>query len=161
MTRIKTLSTAAIAALGLALTPVPAAADGQDLAKALAGLAVIGLIAKAVDDRRDRKKAARLGQIESHDGRRVLQGELYRPGTRAPEPRHNARHFALPDQCIRVVQGGGRDRLVYGARCLQRRYQHSADLPQWCERDLRTDRGLRRVFAARCLARDGWRVARR
>ena len=168
MTRIKNLFVAGLAALGLTLTPVPAAADGEDIAKALAGLAILGLIAKSIDDRNDRKKAnaaevSRLNTFDDRRGTRIIGGELRRPGEahrRSNRPAKYKRH-ALPDRCLRLLETDRRDRLVYTRHCLNRNYRHANRLPDHCERKVRTDRGLRTVYGARCLARDGWQVARR
>lgn len=168
MTRIRNLFVAGLAALGLTLTPVPAAADGEDLAKALAGLAVLGLIAKAVDDRNDRRKAraaevSRLNTFDDRRGTRIIGGELRRPGEAHRRGHGSARYksVALPDRCLRLLDTDRRDRLVYARHCLNRNYRHANRLPERCEWQVRTDRGLRTVYGARCLARDGWQVARR
>ena len=162
MTRFSSLALSAVTALGLAVTPVPAAADGEDIAKALAGLAILGLIAKTVDDRRDRRKAAST-QTHSNwfDDRRVIDGDI----RRIDKPRHSDRrgfkNRPLPDRCLRIVDTDRRDRLVYASRCLDRHYKHANRLPQACERLIRTPRGLREVYGVRCLRRDGWQVASR
>ena len=167
MTRFTSLALSAVTALGLAVTPVPAAADGEDIAKALAGLAVLGLIAKTVNDRRDRREAATQSQsniwIDEPRLGRATDGRL----RRIDEPRRNHakrqgfKKRALPDRCLRIAETGGRDRLVYVERCLQRNYKHADKLPGACERLIRTPRGLRTVYGARCLRRDGWKVASR
>lgn len=174
MNRIASIAAAALAATGIALAPVPAAAaDGEDLAKIIAGLAVAGIIAKAIDDRKDRKRAKstatanqfpRFGSIEDRD-RRVIDGRIrrydeddYRGG---PKFGRGYKQQALPEQCLVTVETGRGDRLAYGAHCLDRLYRFADKLPRSCETVVRTPRGFRTVFGARCLARDGWRVAGR
>ncbi len=168
MTRFKNLTIAAFTALGITLSPVPAAADGQDIAKVIAGIAVLGLIAKAAEDRRDRRKEAvtssQFGRIDSLDNRRgtrIIEGDIRRPGEFKRKSVGKFKRRALPERCLRIVETNRRDRLVYTRGCLKRHYEHTSRLPQNCVRQIRTDRGLRTVYGARCLARDGWRVARR
>ena len=167
MTRFCSFALSAVTALSLSVAPAPAAADGSDVAKVLAGLAVIGILAKAADDRRDRRKATaqttyypQYDSLDHRAGKRAIDGEL----RRLDQPRH-ARNFKkrpLPDRCLRVLDNDrGRDRLVYASRCLNRNYQFASRLPDYCQRFVRTSRGTRVVYGSRCLARDGWRVARR
>ena len=164
MKRISSLAMSAVTALGLALTPMPAAADGEDIAKALAGIVVLGLIAKSVDDRRDRNEVARSETFYGRntlDDRRVIDGEIRWIDRPHQSKRQGFKKRPLPERCLRIVDTGRRDRLVYGKRCLQRNFKFSRKLPEACKRLVRTDRGLRTVYGARCLRRDGWRVASR
>lgn len=169
MTRIKNLAISSLAVLGLTLTPMPAAADTEDVAKLLAGLAVLGIIAKSVDDRNDRNDGVtnrfRLSN-RAYDNRRnapVIRGEILRPGEfnlkKSKSPKYKRR--PLPDRCLRLIDTSRRDRLAYSRGCLNRNYKFANRLPRDCQRLIRTNRGVRTVYGARCLARDGWRVARR
>ena len=169
MTRFSSLALSAATALGLAVTPAPAAADGDDIARVLAGLAVIGIIAKVADDRRDRRKAAsqdsiypRYGTVDNRRGIRTTDGELRRLGNPKQNRARGYKKRPLPDNCLRVIDSNrGRDRLVYVRRCLNRSYKFASKLPNHCQQVIRTYRGTRTVYGSRCLARDGWRVARR
>lgn len=144
------LFTAALTAAALAFsTPVPAAAqDGEDLARAIAGLVALGLIAKAIDDHNDRQAAARpTVEAPRYDIRRF------------DGPRHERRRAGpLPDQCLRRVTTADRDRerTVYARHCLKRTYAWADRLPEACERRVRTERGARTVYGARCLRRNGF-----
>lgn len=180
MTRFTSFAAAALAAAGLALAPTPsAAADGDDLAKIIAGIAVAGIVAKVIDDRKDRKErkeAERVAEAKdfgrfgsSRDGyrndRRIIEGEI-RPyhrydDRRGPRFGQNFKKKPLPRQCLVRVETSRGDRLAYGANCLDRRFDYARRLPQSCETAVRTERGIRTVYGARCLARDGWRVATR
>jgi len=175
MTSIAKLAVSVATALGIAVAPVPAAADTEDVAKVLAGIAVLGIIAKAVDDRNDRRSAetvtssdawsdrTRFGSIDQPYDGRTVRGELRRPD----DLRHGKvtgykKNDPLPDRCLLVLDADrGRDRLVYGQRCLERSYKFANKLPEQCQTLVRTDNGRRVVYGAQCLAQDGWRVARR
>ena len=172
MNRIATITATALAAVGIAMAP--AAADGDDIAKIIAGLAVAGIIAKAIDDRRDKKRAERAAAAKAAEfprlgtgnkGRRTIDGTI-RPyhrddDQRWPKLRAGYKRKALPDRCLLTVETARGNRLAYGAHCLDRRYRHANKLPRACETVVRTPRGFRTVYGARCLARDGWRVAHR
>ena len=165
MTRMKSLAVAAVAAFGITVTPMPAAADSSDVAKVLGGLAVLGIIAKVADDRRDRRReAASQAQIQRQvieTGRRenLLQGELRRAHDRKIHRRQSFKNKRLPERCLRIAETFRGDRLVYAKRCLNRHFQHANRLPDRCERRIETHRGIRTVFGTRCLRRQGWNVA--
>lgn len=174
MFRTASLTISAVTALSIAIAPSPATADPDagDIAAVVAGLAVIGILAKAASDRNDRRNSpavaesaddfGRLGSFDDYSGTRIIDGEL----RRHDEPRQWGKHRGykkqpLPERCLREVDTGHRDRLVYLTRCLERSYKFAAKLPVACERLVRTDRRRVSVYSARCLARDGWRVASR
>lgn len=168
---------ASIALVGATAMPAPARADANDLARVLAGVAAVAIIAKAIDNRRrddsdGRTFAGRLGPIEHDDGgykyydghgRRIIDGRIrdYDPHRHGPKAKRGYKKRPLPEACLRTVETRRGDRLAYSARCLERKYRHASKLPGHCETLVRTRRGYRAVFGARCLARDGWRVARR
>ena len=166
--------TAAIAGIAVAasvLAPVPAAADSSDAGKIIAGIAAAAIIAKAIDNRREREReassvtrAGRLGPIEQdgyYDGRRVIEGRILPYDHGGPKAGRGYKKQPLPQSCLRVVETDRGDRLAYGTRCLQQSYRFASKLPESCETLVRTRNGLRSVYGARCLERDGWRVARR
>lgn len=166
------LLTTSITALALATAGVmPAQAGNNDLAKAIAGIAAIAIIAKAVDDRSDRRKAAsatvgasRLGSVEQtyrHDGRRIIDGRVRPYDNKGPKAGRGYKKQPLPQACLRVIETSRRDRLAYGSRCLDRNFRFASKLPRQCAVAVRTNRGVRTFYGARCLDRDGWRVASR
>ena len=164
----------ATAILGLVLAGAavtPAQADSDDLARAVLGIATVAIIAKAIDDRNDRRKdtvpivgASRLGSAEQsygHNNRREIDSRAKSYNRHGPKAGRGYKKRALPQACLRVVETGRGDRLAYGARCLDRNYRFASRLPDRCETAVRTNRGVRTVFGARCLRREGWSVARR
>ncbi len=162
-----TATIASIALAGSLAIPAPAAADSDDFARALAGIAAIAIIAKAIDNRRDRKRSStystgNLGSYEHYDGRRTIDGTIHRYDNRhGRKARRGFKKHALPRNCLRVVETSRGDRLAYGARCVNRNFKFASKLPDRCETAVRTRRGFRTVYGARCLRRDGWNVARR
>ena len=179
MIRITPFTLAIVAALGIAVAPAPAAADRDDVAKIILGLAVAGIVAKVIDDRKDRKRSAatqntsRYPYYESFDDRRrndtfdnrrrnrSIDGEFRRRGDQGRRNNRGFKQYALPNQCLRFLDTARGDRQVYGSRCLQRNYKFAKKLPRQCEIKVRTNRGVRTVYGRRCLARDGWQVAGR
>lgn len=164
MTNLKTLTVAAVTALGLTITPMPAAADTSDVAKVLGGLAALAIAAKVIDDRRDRRseRAEQAKQLSVINNRNNAAGNLRRLDRGNVNTRSaRIKQRPLPDRCLRVANTRRGDRLVYGQRCLNNNFQFASRLPDHCETAIRTNRGVRTVFGARCLSRDGWRVTTR
>lgn len=176
MTRFMKTALSAATALSLSIAPVPAAAaDRDDIAGALAGLFVLGVIANAASDNNNRSNSnTRMAQrnVWQDDFATIEERNRTRTGTingtirRLDQParaksKRGYKKAKLPDRCLRIVETRNANRLVYANRCLSRYYKHASKLPDRCERFVRTNRGTRTVFGARCLARDGWQVARR
>ncbi|MEO1537624.1 MAG: hypothetical protein AAFR73_07815 [Pseudomonadota bacterium] len=168
MNRFAKLAISGLTALSLSLGTVPAAQaapDGEDLAKVLAGLAVVGLIAHAANDRdkkttqttqTSRTVTKEYGSIEHGEPTRIIEGTIRRPS----DQYQGVRRAALPDQCVRIVSTSRGDRTVYGARCLKQDYIYANQLPQACKLQIRTNNRIRNAYGANCLRRDGWQVAR-
>lgn len=138
-------ATVAVTAFGAA----PARASDQDLARVLAGLAALAIIGKAIHDRNDKDRASK-DYVETP-----------RHGIKPrPLPNRVARKN-LPGQCVREVRGNhGNTRRVLSARCLERNYLYSSELPRGCARQVETQRGWRWACGARCLRHNGYQIAR-
>ncbi|MXX89023.1 MAG: hypothetical protein F4213_10725 [Boseongicola sp. SB0677_bin_26] len=162
------LAASAVVALALTLPPAPVRADPDDFGRILAGLAMFGLLAVALDDIDDEAETAMVKKRwppQGHHGFRnrhrpsseaqVLNGRILR---RNPAGLHDYRSMPLPDRCRRIVNSGHGHRAVYSATCLDRKYRHASRLPERCERIVRTARKDLIVYGARCLARESWRV---
>lgn len=165
MSRIAKFALSGLTALSLSLAPmeVSAAPDGEDIAKALAGLAVIGIVASTMNDRKQKRKSEARGAVPVNpyatiEGPRAIEGEIRRPGEKKNRF-HGVRQAALPDRCVRIVSTDRGDRTAYSARCLQREYIYADQLPAACQVQVQTNDRVRLVYGARCLQRDGWRVA--
>jgi hypothetical protein len=122
---------AAAMALMTAAAAVPARAD-EDLAKALAAIAVIGLIAKSMDDD-DRRR-------EDRHSYRYVDNRL--PAYCAVDLRDRRAGVVYAEPCLRNAGVGGR-------------------LPYRCAYDMKVKRKIVTVFPERCLRDAGYRPERR
>lgn len=161
-----------IAALSILITAFGAAqvqARDRSTEQALAailGLAVIGaIIAKQSDSvPKVEKVVPRPKPIEARplprDLSRDLHRDLPRNQSRDLHRKHGSARQALPQQCLREISTKRGPARVFGVRCMDRNYGYVSRLPKHCERRMRTDRGVRYGWEARCLRSEGYRVAR-
>lgn len=132
-----------------AFSAAPARADDRDLARALAGIAALALIGKAIHDRNEKDRV-------THN-QHTHRNQYIQP---RPLPERVARKN-LPGKCVREVRNhNGKVRRVLGARCLERNYRFSNQLPRSCVRQVETHRGWRWAYGARCLRNNGYQIAR-
>lgn len=127
-------ATVAAAATALALmtaAAVPARADSNDAAKALALIATVAIIGKALDDRNKRRD----------------------------EPVSHPRRDVLPRVCAIQIDTGRRAQTVYSGPCL-REEGVRARLPRQCEGSVRMRGRTVPVFAEACMIDAGFRVER-
>lgn len=128
--------------LGLtAMTTAPARAD-EDVAKILAGLAVIGILSQVLKNDDDRGRVVTRGYNEKYNG------------SKSRKKRQKAK--VAPRRCLQEqwTHRGNRD--VYGARCMKRHAQ--AKPPSNCLRRVETRNGVRKFYAPNCLRKNGWRA---
>lgn len=128
-------ATVAAAATALALmtaAAVPARADSNDAAKALALIATVAIIGKALDDRNKRRD----------------------------EPvSHPRRGDVLPRVCAIEIDAGRRSQTVYSGPCL-RQEGLRARLPRQCEGSVRMRGRTVPVYGEACMIDAGFRVER-
>lgn len=161
---IATILAAAVAVTGVAATP--ARADAKDVARALAAIATVAIIAKALDNSRDDRRV--------HDRhpdtkpphvthRPTPQPHVaHRPSTVHPRPlpdRVSSR--MLPQQCLFTVNARHGAQRVFSKPCLTHTYRHAHSLPRACETQLRGKGPGREVYTAACLRDYGYTLARR
>ncbi len=133
---------AAATALGLlASTAVPARADNDDLAKALAALAIVGILVNEQRKSRERERA----RAQQHH---------------KPHPHHQqpSRHPRVPSVCAIEIAGNSGTATVYGERCL-REQGFNFRLPEYCARTARIYGRNDRIYSDQCLRDAGFRVA--
>lgn len=147
----------AIAVTGL--SAVPARAEGGDVAKVLAGLAVLAIIGVAIDKSRDDAPPA------------VVYAEPPRPTVIVPRPKvivprplpHGVSRNALPETCVRNVNTDKGKRNVLSANCLDRNYAYTSALPSGCvvHHWNKNRHEFRKGYAQNCLKKHGYRIARK
>ncbi len=140
---VATLAGAAVALGAMTAAAVPArASDGEDLAKALAAIAAVAIIAKAVE--KDRAAAPRPDPVQVQGWGQGHGGKWDRGARR------------LPAQCAIEVQGRKRTHVVYSENCL-RRAGVEGRLPRYCQQDVRLRGRHVAVFPEDCLLDAGFR----
>jgi hypothetical protein len=147
---------ATLTAVAIAMTAVsaaPAHADDRRAARTAAtilGLAVVGaLIHDATKDKDER-------YVEPQPRRHVQPRPRVEP---RPLPRRVDRKI-LPQQCLRSYPTRHGNTHMFGRRCLEQNYRAVNRLPQNCTVRIRTDRGPRAGYDARCLRRNGYSLGR-
>lgn len=143
---------AALLSLSLAttaMTTAPARAD-EDVAKILAGLAVIGILSQVMKDKKEQPV------VTQHQSRPRDVYPRHRDPNRGARSRHPRDAKVAPQRCL-VNQWTHRGNIsVYGARCMEQ--NASARLPRSCERSVETRKGTRRFYSPQCLRQKGWRA---
>jgi hypothetical protein len=152
---------AALAALALMMPPAPsAAADGQDLAKILAGLVALYVAKEAIENRRDDGAAATATHAPS------TRAQVHPPAVaHAPDRRRDdLRGLRLiPLSCLRTYETRHGIQRGFGRHCMVNSVARPSTLPAACVRQVRTKVGPRAFYGRDCLRDHGWRsrLARR
>ena len=164
---MKTAILSILTAGALALSPLSAkpthAADAHDILGAVVGLAILGAIAGDLDDNRVNRQRSQSQRYTPYP-----RDSYYNNGVRHGNKHYGNKHSGkkrrhdnvLPGECLRVLEGRNRDRIVFPARCLRREGIATRNLPDRCIRGVDTRRGATNVYGARCLADRGWRLPR-
>ena len=146
-------------ALASASTAAPARAD-NDLAKALAGIAALAILGKAISDARDRPDVAPVPSYKAPI-RGYTPRQINRYTTPRPLPPQVSR-FDLPARCLHsYVVPGRRNVDLFGSACLRAHYAGFNRLPGECKAVFQTNNVRRATYKPGCLQRFGYRVARR
>lgn len=145
---------AGLTAFSLALTPAaPAQAlSDEEVGQILFGLVALGVLGAAIKNNRSQQAApAHQPQVSRNP-----------PAFHAPAPRHQPRAdpAVLPGRCLDRVLTHDGPRRIFGGRCLNRTYDHVANLPGQCRVRLHTSEGPRRGYDAFCLRNHGYRSDR-
>lgn len=139
--RFVALVTAVAVAFGLLGTAGPARADNDDLVKALAALAVVGIIAHGMNKEKKAKKPRETPKP------RPVQKPVPQP-IRAPY---------VPEVCAIEIQGARTAATVYGENCLIRQ-GFDWRLPAYCARPARIYGRDDRIYTEQCLQDAGFRT---
>lgn len=162
-----------------AFSAAPArATTDEDIARLLGAAATIFIIGKAIETSRDRdedrkKKKKKNKPVVVHKNhkdhghitrhRDFHSNSYHNNSIPYVVPRHTRPHHkhlaALPQCCVRRIEGGSVRRVVMG-RCLERNYASAHPLPHRCKMTVATHRGDRRAYALPCLRDRGYTIAR-
>ena len=166
-----------IAVTGLAAAP--ARAD-DNIARALAGVALLGLLGAAIhESRRDDAPAAtppapnypqpgyRPPPTYYQPGYQRPHDHHYRPVTR-PVPRPTPRplpprvtRYDLPTQCVGYFPNYSRNQTLIGEPCLQRSYRYEAELPRGCRVTFWNGKKHHSGYKPACLQSRGYRIGKK
>ncbi|MGR3761440.1 hypothetical protein ACUXV3_15100 [Roseobacteraceae bacterium NS-SX3] len=143
---------AAIAVTGF--SAAPARAD-NDVAKVLAGLALLGIVATAIKNRKD----------DGHAVSRSYQPHQpynYTPPRQPVKPLPPAvARYDLPASCLKVFPRYSRSHGLLGKGCLKKRYGHEHTLPQECRVTFWNGRRHHTGYKPGCLRHRGYRLVQR
>ncbi len=115
------------------VTAAPVQARNNDAVKAIAGIALLAIIGKAISD-------------SNHHS--------------APTPVPHTPRYRLPNRCLRDYETQSGWTQAYGSRCLANNLPR-VSLPHQCKRTLWTAQGRRNVYLPGCMSTHGFRIARR
>lgn len=141
------------AAVGISAMAAPARADVNDYGKILAGLTLLAIIGKAIDD--DNKGR--------HVTRNTYHNHTYKqqPVRPKPLPPQVSSRYDLPGHCLKTFRTNGRDSVrLFGRKCLQQNYRHTNSLPYACQFQFDRTNRSQTGYEPRCLRERGYRVAR-
>lgn len=135
---------AALAVTGISSAPAHA---GNDVGKAIAGLAVLGILGAALHrhNTRDRR----------HEG----VTRPYHPSPKPLPPRFG--RYDLPAQCVKYFPNFRNGRSLVARGCLRRNYSHEKSLPQACKVTFWNGQKNRTAYKPRCLNNHGYRLVNR
>ena len=155
---------AAISILVTGLAAAPARAGQDDFARAMAAFIGLAIVGVAISE--DQKsKAARVPQahVQPKQPKKVKKIKKVVPQAKIVKPRpvpKRVSKMVLPNRCVRTFNTANGNKRMVMQNCLERHYGHTNRLPQRCERVIRTNKGARSGFAAKCLKRQGYTMAR-
>ncbi len=122
---------------------------GDDVAKFIAGAALLGILGAAINDakqdRRDRHKQTTHRPYKQHHPK--------------PIPPRVAR-YDLPAKCVRNFHGHG-PRSILSRGCLKRNYTQVQNLPRSCRISYWNGDRQRKGYGTRCLHKHGYRLVHR
>ncbi|WIY27779.1 hypothetical protein [Parasedimentitalea psychrophila] len=140
---------ASIAITGFSAAPARA---GDDVAKLLAGLAVLGILGVAINKDRHQR-----GTVS----RRVVEPAVV-PVYQRPRPLPpRVTRYDLPEKCLRYFPAFRDGRALLGQKCLRNNYRHVKALPKQCRVTFGKGRRNKSAYKPRCLRRNGYRIVRR
>ena len=156
----KTL-TAGLTALSLTLAPAPATARGNDsdqLGALIVGLAIAGIIGKAIHDQNTRRSVTPAPVQRTPQVVRPQQPQGFTPQQGTNRAWQDP--AVLPRSCLRGHDTQRGVQRIFGLRCLENNYAYADNLPNQCFTRLRTYNGPRRGYDPSCMRGLGYRTER-
>ncbi len=144
---IALICAAALAVTAISL-PAQARADQEDVAKVIAGLAVLAILGAALNDTDDGPVTGPVTG-HAHPQKPHLQPR--------PLPR-NVTRYDLPGQCLKTVRKGRQDHRILGRHCLEQNYRLTQSLPKACKVQIYGNKGLRKGYKPNCLRQHGYHL---
>jgi hypothetical protein len=133
-------------------------ARDNDVAKTLAGLAVLAIIGAAIHDSKNDKPV--VSTRNPNPGYRLPTHRPHQQVSPRPLPPQVARTI-LPRSCIRTFGPGHQKHTrVLGRHCLSRTYGYTQKLPRVCAQQTWGRKGMRKGFNVHCLKQNGFRISR-
>ena len=143
---------ALIAASAIAITgfTAPARAGGDDVAKALAGLAAVLIIGAAINSSIDNSPAA------------AAPAPSPAPAPASHTHPNAVSRYVLPGECERRIRTDQGYRRMLGANCVARNYSYARSLPDKCVASywVPSRARLETGYTKSCLQNHGYRIAR-
>lgn len=153
---------AMIVAASIAITgfsAAPARAD-EDVAKFIAGMALLGILGAAINDARkdDRGHVTRTYKPPHNHGHAPRHHTHNRHGGHVKPLPPRVRRYDLPAHCVRYFPRYSRNYPLAGKGCLDRSYGKTHALPKACRVTFWNGRQHRTGFKPRCLKQHGYRM---
>ncbi|PCH66490.1 MAG: hypothetical protein COC12_12995 [Rhodobacteraceae bacterium] len=149
---------AALAIAGLSAAPARA---GNDTAKLFAGLAALALIGAAIQS--NKRNQYVVSRNPPYTPPVTVTRPIHTPHTsyysKPPAPRIN--RLDLPGGCLRAKSVNGRQRNLFGNRCLETAYAFNGTLPRACRLGYWNGANSRIGYEPQCLREYGYRFTRR
>lgn len=177
-----TLLAATVAVTSFTVTP--ARAGGDDLAKALLGIAAVGLVVSSINNANKRAAAVRQVQVsrnaeaarqtrlarnagtynnyrrndddDEHANRRASRRHVHK--NKPVQKYRQYRSNVVPARCVSTFNTEYGPRAGVIPSCVAQRAPR-VSLPDQCRRTLWTDRGKRDVFGRQCLKTNGFVIS--
>ncbi|AHD02501.1 hypothetical protein [Leisingera methylohalidivorans] len=157
---------ALIVAASIAITgfsAAPARAD-EDVAKFIAGMALLGILGAAINDARkdDDHTVTRTynpPRGHGHGDHRHNSHKRYGGHVKPLPPRLH--RYDLPAQCVRYFPRYSRNYPLAGKGCLDRNYGYTQNLPRACKVTFWNGNRNHTGYKPRCLNQHGYRMVNR
>ena len=148
------------AAVSVTALSAPArAADAEDIAGALFGIAALALIGKAISDHNKDDVVVAQPTLQTHHSHNTHKKHV-RPLKPRPLPPSVSR-FDVPAHCLRDVNVNRRHVRLLGEGCLRRHYRHVNSLPRACQFQFIDRNRSYSTYEPYCLRQRGYRITRR